>query len=260
MTNVLVRWIAVAIGLTVLAGCALAPTRSAPTSPDKVVKSVSTGRAGSVVAKVPPPHRILIMGASYTVGVGAVPRSEGYAYLLGAKLQWQSEVRGISGTGYLNPGPRHQGDFAHQLAGMNPNLPPSVVLLQGGRNDGNYPQAELEKAVDATIREVHQRFHQAKLVLLGPIPPRLPVDHGELKVEAAIGHVAHSDGVQFIDPISEHWITAANAAGFAGLVVGHPNNAGYAYIADRVAADLTRLLHLPATPTPPVAATPARKV
>jgi lysophospholipase L1-like esterase len=242
MTSVLTRWTPVALGLAVLVGCVAVPGHSAVSGPDRVISTSAT----TAVAKsdTPVPRRILIMGASYTAGVGATPRTEGYAYLLGAKLGCPTEVRAIPGTGYLNPGPRHQGTFAQQIRRVPQSWKPNVLFLQGGRNDGGYPSAQLEKAIAATIQTAHQRFHGIQVVLLGPIPPRAPVDPGEVRVEAAITRVAHRADVSFIDPIHEHWITPANAGRFAGAVPGHPNNAGYAYIADRTAADLGPILHI----------------
>jgi lysophospholipase L1-like esterase len=238
--NLLLRWGPVMVGLAVLTGCVAVPATRALTRSSEGAAITRT----EVLAHRRGQH-VLFMGASYTAGLGAVPNTNGYAYLTGAKLRWPTQVHGMSGTGYLNPGPHHQGTFAQQIARMPKSFAPSLLVLQGGRNDGAYPQAALEKAVDNTIRLAHAHFRQATLVLLGPIPPRTPVDRAELKVEAAIGHVAHSDHVDFIDPIHEHWITAHNAKGYIGRVANHPNNAGYAYIADRLTADIDHLLHLP---------------
>jgi lysophospholipase L1-like esterase len=241
MTHVLVRWIPVALGLAVLTGCVAVPAQRAVTGPGSPSPAIPVAVKAAAARA---PDRILIMGASYTQGLGAEPATNGYAYLLGPKLGWTSEVRGIAGTGYLNPGPRHQGTFAEQIEGMPAGLNPSVLLIQGGRNDGGYPQAQIERAIDTTIRTAHRHFRNARIVLLGCIPPHASVDPGELRAEAALTHVAKRDNVALIDPIREHWITPANAERFAGTVPGHPNNAGYAYIAARVSTDLGPILHI----------------
>ncbi len=250
MRKVLLHWVPVALGLAVLTGCVAVRVQRAIVHPSSVVTSPLAGTTGTVVrAGSADPHRILIVGASYTQGLGAEPATRGYAYLVGPMLGWPSEVHGIAGTGYLNPGPRQQGTFAEQIARLPASFDPGVLLIQGGRNDGAYPQARLEQAINATIGLAHRHFRNARIVLLGCIPPRTPVDPGELRAEAALGHVAHTDKIAFIDPLREHWITVANAPGFAGRVPGHPNNAGYAYIADRVTRDLGALLHVRVTPS-----------
>jgi len=251
----LARWVPVAIGLSVLVGCAAVPLSTTATSPSSDSPAPVAHPAAAAVAAGTPSktkgaesehHRILILGASYTQGLGAEPATAGYAYLVGPELHWASEVHGVSGTGYLNPGPRHQGTFAQQIDQLPTTFAPNVVLVQGGRNDGNYPRPRLEAAIAATIAQARKHFVGARIVMLGPIPPRVPVDAGELRAEAALGAVAASQHVMFIDPIREHWITAENQATYAGHVPGHPNNAGYAYIAHRLALDLSRM---PAPPT-----------
>jgi acyl-CoA thioesterase-1 len=246
MTNVLVRWVPVALGLAVLTSCVAVPVQRAVTGPGVHAPAPASAPRTAVALKAAarPLNRILIVGASYTQGWGAVPATNGYAYLLGPKLGWTSVVHGIAGTGYLNPGSHHQGNFAEQIKSMPLGLNPSVLLIQGGRNDGAYPQARIERAIDTTIRTAHQHFPHARIVLLGCIPPHATVDPGELKVESALTHVSKGDKVAMIDPIREHWITAANAERFAGKVPGHPNNAGYAYIATRVSAELAPILHI----------------
>ena len=113
---------------------------------------------------------------SYTYGLGASPHTDGFAYQLGPKLGWDSWIQGVPGTGYLNPGPRHQGTFVQQLGAIPSAFDPGVLLVQGGRNDGNYPPDRLDAAVVATVQAARQRFHHARVVMLGPIPPHIPVD------------------------------------------------------------------------------------
>jgi acyl-CoA thioesterase-1 len=186
-------------------------------------------------------HRILFVGASYTYGLGATPHTEGYAYQVGRDLGWPVQVAGVAGTGFLNPGPHHQGTFAQRLAGTPRSFDPGLIVLQGGRNDIPYPTAELRTAVTHTIALARARFPQARVALLGPIPVTAPVGPGARRVADVMRQACAAQGAVFIDPIAEGWITAANAVGFQGNVPDHPNNLGYAFIADRLSDDIARL-------------------
>ena len=202
-------------------------------------------------------HRILFVGASYTAGVGAQPPTNGYAYLAARAMGWDARVDAIPGTGYLNQGPPVGGQlkdnsFPTRLAHLPITPVPNILVLQGGRNDVGYPPAILQAAVQRTIGIVRQRFSKTRIVLLGPIPASLPPDRGELNVAHVLREAARSGGVDFIDPISEGWVTIENELGFRGNVPAHPDNAGYAYFAKRLVIDLDQLLG--ASPAPSVSA------
>ena len=50
-----------------------------------------------------------------------------------------------------------------------------------------------------------------------------------------------SEPASVVDPIAQEWITPQNEQGFGGRVAAHPDNRGYAYIAERLLADLNAL-------------------
>jgi lysophospholipase L1-like esterase len=181
---------------------------------------------------------MLIVGASYTQGLGATTRSAGYAYQVGGRLGWRTDVDGVSGTGFVNPGPHDEGTFGQRLARITPPFEPTMVLIQGGRNDAGIPVATLRTAVDGTVSLCHHRFPKAEVAFLGPVPGKLPLDPAVSEVEHVLRDAAADDHVVFIDPIAEQWIDEGNLRGFTGPVAGHPNDAGYAYIAQRLAVDL----------------------
>jgi lysophospholipase L1-like esterase len=199
-------------------------------------------------AEFPAARGILFVGASYTAGLGAHPRTDGYAYLVGRYLGRRVDIDAVPGSGFVNPGPRHQGTFADRIARLPAGLDPAVVVLQGGRNDSGRSERVLRDAVLKTVSIARHRFPHAQLAILGPIPAALPVTARVRDVESLLQQVARSQHVIFIDAIAQGWITPRDVHRFAGPVPGHPNNAGYAFIAQRVAADLAVALHLP-TPT-----------
>jgi lysophospholipase L1-like esterase len=196
--------------------------------------------------------RLLIVGASYTQGIGAVPATNGYAYLVGRQLGMATTVDGIGGTGFVNPGPYNEGTFGERIARQPESLDPTVVMIQCGRNDLAYPRAQLREAATAAISDTHRRFPHARIVLLGPIPGTVPIGADVTDVTAMFTELALSESMAFINPLGEHWMTIDNTRGFTGDVPDHPNNAGYAYIAGHVVRDLRPLVQA-VTPYPSAA-------
>lgn len=229
-----------AVGMTALLGAGRAPVDgiagAEPRAAANVRGSVQTAALGAVNRR-----DLLFVGASYTASVGATSSARGYAAQVGERLGWPERVMAVAGTGYLNPGRHGQGTFAERIASLPAGLRPGLVVVQGGRNDAAYPPARLQAAVCATVGLIRERFYRPQVVVIGNVPGSLPISAGQRGVEHAIAAAAHACLVAFIDPIAENWITAANVRRYAGPVPGHPNDAGYAYIADRVVADLHRL-------------------
>jgi lysophospholipase L1-like esterase len=227
--------------LLVLAGAAFGatdiarPARSAVTSLQRSPKPATVVTAA---LKAPVNHRLLVVGASYTQGLGARPQTSGYAYLLGSALGYDTTVDGVAGTGFLNNGPHDQGTFAQRISHEPSSLDPGLVLLQCGRNDLGYPDLALRRAVVRTISLVRQKYARAEIVMLGSIPGDAPVPPDLERLQSSFSDTAKSLGVAFIDPIAQDWITIHDVHGYTGAVPQHPNNAGYAYIAARIVSDL----------------------
>ncbi len=186
-------------------------------------------------------RRLLVVGASYTAGLGAEPPSAGYAYLVGRRLGWPTAVVGAAGTGFLNPGPHHQGTYAQRITRLRGGPPPGLVLLQAGRNDAGYPSPKLRQAVLDTVALLRHRYAGAQVVMLGPIPATAPVGGNLVHADRVLAAAARDCDIPYLDPIREGWINRDNAHGYLGRVPAHPNNAGYAYLARRTVADLQAL-------------------
>jgi len=187
-------------------------------------------------------HDALFVGASYTQGLGANPPTAGYAYLIASTPGWRAQVDGVSGTGYLNPGPHGNQTFADRIAHLPTRPHPDLIVFQGGRNDTGYPMPKLRAAIIATVALTRRHFSGAQIVFLGPIPAGVPVPRNQVAVENTLRSAAAACKVTFIDPIAENWITPGNELGYAGHVQGHPDNGGYAYIARRLLSDLNTIL------------------
>ncbi|SOD71460.1 lysophospholipase L1-like esterase [Jatrophihabitans sp. GAS493] len=240
-------WVsATALGVAAAAGTVALVQHEAPSPVNDAGAAVGAHssetpiRLGTVRSR-----RLLVVGASYTEGLGASSPEQGYAYQLGRELGWPTTVDGASGTGFLNPGPRDQGTFAARIRRLPSSVAPGIVLLQCGRNDAQYPGAEVRRAVISTIKLIRSLYPEAQLTFLGPIPGALPVQPDLADDQRLLAQTARAERVPFIDPIAERWITPKNERRFSGPVPAHPDDAGYAYIAGRVAADLRALMGAP---------------
>jgi hypothetical protein len=187
-------------------------------------------------------HTALFVGASYTQGLGAEPQTNGYAYVVGRQPGWHTVVDGVSGTGFMNPGPHGDQSFLERIGRLPTRPHPDLIVFQGGRNDTSYSQSQLRAAIIATVAVARKRFAGSQIVFLGPIPAYVPVPPNQLAVETTLRAAAIACKVEFIDPIAESWITTENERGYEGAVPAHPDNNGYAYIARRVGQDLDKLL------------------
>ncbi|TAM88932.1 MAG: SGNH/GDSL hydrolase family protein [Jatrophihabitans sp.] len=232
-------------GVAHIARVAPAAGRLPVAAGSRIAPDESPGPAPRRVPLLAPGARILFVGASYTAGLGANPATDGYAYLVGRYLHRPVSIDAVPGSGFVNPGPRDGGTFAERIARLPASLDPGLVVLQGGRNDAGCSRLRLWRAALQTVELARHRFRHARLAFLGPVPGRLPVHRSVREVEAVLQEVARDQNVIFIDAIAQGWITRQNVAGFAGPVPDHPNNAGYAFIARRVADDLAAALDLP---------------
>jgi acyl-CoA thioesterase I len=183
-------------------------------------------------------HNLLIVGASYTAGWGATNPRDDYAERLAAELGWPTEITAEPGAGYLSRGNNGHDSFRQQIASLPSSLRPGLVIIQGGRDDIGQPAAKERAAVAATIAAIRAKFGDPQIVMVGDIPATVPVASNAVATNNLIAQIAMHEHAVFIDPIREHWMTRADARAFRSHIPGHPNNAGHAYIAQRLLMDL----------------------
>ena len=113
------RWVPVltALGCAVLtAVCTVGAVAQASVDTSSVpVYSLPPAPRPPEPLALPAQPRVLLVGDSYSEGYGAEPVSEGFAFHVAGPLGWSLTRDGIGSTGYLNPGPRHQGTFRERL-------------------------------------------------------------------------------------------------------------------------------------------------
>lgn len=198
-------------------------------------------RLASARLHVPKQHSLLIVGASYTAGWGSTNPRLDYAQRLAADLGWPATVTAEPGAGYISRGDNGHDSFLQQVDSLPATLRTGLVIVQGGRNDSGRPAAQERAAVLATIDAIRARFDDPQIVMLGDIPATLPAGRSVVATNEVLERAAASQHVAFVDPIREHWMTPADVAAFRSPIPGHPNDAGHAYIAHRLAVDLCTL-------------------
>ncbi|MHA3701298.1 SGNH/GDSL hydrolase family protein [Jatrophihabitans sp. YIM 134969] len=231
------------VALAILVGCVLSAVAIAAQTAGRDRSGGTPSMASNEKVQVAiASGKLLFVGASYTVGLGATAPRAGYAPVLAGNLDRRFTVAAASGTGFLNPGSRHQGTFAQRIEALPADLDPRIVVIQGGRNDVGYPQPALQAAARDTITLAQHRFAHAQVVVMGPIPSVVPVSPRLLATRNVVRAAARQTGAGFVDPIAQGWITQENERQFAGPVPAHPNDAGYRYIANRLLVDLPAAL------------------
>lgn len=232
-----------AVAALIVAGIALAqrtPERDALVAPVSPPMASATATAGTLKIRLPANPRLLIVGDSYTAGVGADRPDQSWAYLAARDLGYPFKVDGIGGTGFAWGGGA-AGDRGREYsvrmreAKAARSFTPDLVVLQGGQNDSlaQNPVA-VQAAVKQTVDTARQLWPGIQVVILGPSAP-LPLAADLQGVNGDVRAGAAAAGVPFIDASAEGWFNASNssAMNFDG---SHVNAAGHRLIADKFLA------------------------
>lgn len=177
---------------------------------------------------------LLVLGASITAGVGAESPGAAWPRVLASLMDWRLVADGVPGAGFLSPGGEGRGPFSRQLAGLGlADLDPSVVIVQGGRNDVGQPLPELELRVVELFTLLARQAPQARLGLIS-VFPGAELSSEERSTNEVIVRAARQAVARIIvfDPINERWRFPTVEDGV------HPTTAGHRCIAEWVAARL----------------------
>lgn len=191
------------------------------------------------VSTVPNQPVSLWIGDSYTIGAGATSSATGEALATSAALGWQTDLDAEGSTGFVASGRKEDPNYKpipdrlrYDAKTFSPP-PPSVVVLDAGRNDLGVPQKKLRRAVLKSFRFLDEGFPTSAIVVIAPFTMRSK-DTSYLGIRRLERREAKRYGWAFVDPIAERWIGPATRK----LVVSdhiHPNQAGYDYIVSHLA-------------------------
>lgn len=184
------------------------------------------------------PRGIVVVGDSITARYNDTPgdASQGWWSMVGRHYDASVKTYAQSGSGYLRPGWKCAGDRFVDRWGAFTVGAPSLLIVEGGRNDwsecrnGRFvaaPDEMIEHAIDAYLNTLRTFLPQStRIVVMGP--PWGPVDpETGVRVTAIIESVAKRHGLEFIS--MDGSLTQARV--LDGI---HPNRQGSAAIAQRV--------------------------
>jgi lysophospholipase L1-like esterase len=177
--------------------------------------------------------RLVIVGASFTAGVGSGP-GRSWAVLLARYLRWDGVVYGVPGAGYVRAGAGRRGPVAAEIARVGLRaLHPALVIVQAGHDDIGVPPGLERRRVAQAVAMIQAEAPQARIVLLTVFAGRSP-RAAAYRTDQAIVQAARSADrtVIIIDPLAAGWTYSRVRDGL------HPTAAGSAWIAGRVAAIL----------------------
>ena len=222
------------------AGCSAAPA-AAPRS--------SAARPASVARIALPAHpKVYFFGDSWTKGATAAS-GRGFPTVVGETLGWTVQLGpDNSGAGYVHTFDTNHALFPESAAGL-PKLKADLIVLEGGLNDGPGPLTDFWDRVALTVKTLRAKAGGAPVVLVGPASPDGTVPEGLSAIDYEEAGVAKQLGIHYISPIKEGWFTPSNVGGLVDPTTVHPNTAGHAYYAGRLAADLQRITTSASSPT-----------
>lgn len=147
---------------------------------------------------------VMVLGDSFTMGSGPVPRWESYAAQAARTLGWQLVTAGAAGTGFVNPSRvrrTFQQSFEQELS-WRPA--PDLLIISGGHNDHTADPGRVYGAAKRLLVTVRLRWPQTRIVVIGPIwmgrePRWLPA------VRDAVAVAADEEATVFLDPLGRSW-------------------------------------------------------
>jgi len=189
------------------------------------------------------PDGIVVVGDSITARYNDDPgdQQQGWWSMVGRRFGTDVTTYAQSGSGYLRPGHRCEGDrFIDRTEAYHGDAP-SIIIIEGGRNDwsvcedGRHVPASDEAIASAVDRylDTLQTFLpvSTRIIVLGP--PWGPIDQwNAVRVTAVVEAAADRHGLEFI--------STRGALTADGVIDGvHPNRRGSLAVADRVISALS---------------------
>jgi lysophospholipase L1-like esterase len=173
---------------------------------------------------------VVIVGASFTAGVGPGRPGGSWAALLARRLGWNAVVYGDPGAGYVRPGIHRRGPVAREISEVGlRKLNPALVIVQAGHNDMGVPAALEQQRVKAVIAQIRAAAPNAGIGLITVFVGRLhrPAAYQTDRTIVAAAKAA-DPAVIIMDPLAGKWKFARVRDGL------HPTAAGSQWIAGEV--------------------------
>ena len=195
------------------------------------VVSAAATAAGSTASK------IAVIGDSYTAGSGEGgngPRSWpelAWGRLARQGVEVDADVAAEGGAGYGQRGSR--GSVFEDLTAQAVRRNDDLIVFFGSRNDQPVDPQQFPALAAETFQLARFAAPAAKVLVIGPPWPTAGPPPAVLTIRDSLREQSAAVGAVFVDPITEGWFVGRpDLIGQDGV---HPNDAGHAYLADRIA-------------------------
>jgi lysophospholipase L1-like esterase len=210
-------------------------SRSSPQDPGTPAIAGLRGRPQSAGAGRGVRPLLVVVGASFSAGVGAGARRDAWPADLGRRLGWRVAVDADRGAGFVNRGHRDRGPFSRLVSQLDlARLDPTAIIIQGGHDDIGRPLGLIRDRVEHLVTEVHREAPHALLIVLSVfVAGRHPSTAAVATDRTIVAAARRTDpGVVVVDPLAEHWHFPRTGDHL------HPSAAGHRWIAQRLAVVL----------------------
>lgn len=201
-------------------------------------RSSGAGGAGFDGARTEGGPVVAFYGDSYTLGTGASAPEQRWSTRIAEARGWNEVNPSVNGLGFINNRRTFgEGDLPSQVIAADPD----IVFITMGLNDNfsfDRAGAEIEAQIGADFARLKSELPDAQFIVVEPFwyTDTRPESVGTIIgwVEAAAADI----GAEYI-PGASRWLEGHPELMAAdGL---HPNDAGYAEMAERMDAELTAL-------------------
>jgi lysophospholipase L1-like esterase len=178
-----------------------------------------------------------VIGDSYTTGTdegGLGPNSW-------TALAWQALIRqgmqvaaDVASEGRAGYGVRgDHGSVFRDLTARAVTPGDALVVFFGSRNDQTVDPGLLPTLTQDNFALARRTAPSARLLVIGPPWPTADVPAAVLRIRDILNAQARAAGAAFVDPIAAGWFVGRpDLIGADGV---HPNDAGHAYLAAKIA-------------------------
>lgn len=194
-------------------------------------------RPFQTVSRGAPVDHIAVVGDSYTTGTAEGGLGSNawttrvWLALAHQGMQIAPDVVSEGRAGYVVRG--DHGSVFEDLTSRAVHPGDALVVFFGSRNDEGSDPLRLAGMAHDTFDLARRTAPSARLLVIGPPWPTADPPFDILYVRDTLAAQARDAGASFADPISEGWFVGRpDLIGPDGV---HPNDAGHAYMADKIA-------------------------
>jgi lysophospholipase L1-like esterase len=182
-------------------------------------------------------NHVAVIGDSYTTGTdegGLGSKAWTARAWLALDRQGMHIAPDVASEGRAGYGVRgDHGSVFENLTSRAVRPDDALVVFFGSRNDEDVDPEQLAEMARQTFDLARRTAASATILVIGPPWPTADVPETVLQVRDVVGAQALAAGATFIDPIADHWFVGRpDLIGADGV---HPNDAGHAYIAAKIA-------------------------